>query len=144
MKRLQIRLTGGDKYGHWWFEIGDPSDPDSESYGWWPERPVSLGETLGGIQGVLNASYAGGTLTRDRHHGEESGEKFGLIEVFHPLVAASDTRTDDEIAACLRHFAQTYAGEWRWTFGYGTNCHTFQEEAMLKCELRKSAPKSLL
>lgn len=34
MKRKHINLTRVDRYGHWWFEIGDPSDPDSESYGW--------------------------------------------------------------------------------------------------------------
>jgi hypothetical protein len=36
IKRKHIKLTGQDKYGHWWFEIGDASAPDSESYGWWP------------------------------------------------------------------------------------------------------------
>jgi hypothetical protein len=61
MKRRHVNLNKGseDKYGHWWFEIGDPNDPQSESYGWWPERPVvgllvKVVETFGGIQGELN------------------------------------------------------------------------------------------
>ena len=40
MKRKHICLTGEDKYGHWWFEIGDAADPNSESYGWWPVSPL--------------------------------------------------------------------------------------------------------
>lgn len=34
VKRKHIHLTGDDKYGHWWTEIGP-----SESYGWWPKNP---------------------------------------------------------------------------------------------------------
>ena len=28
IKRDRIALFGEDKYGHWWFEIGDPFDED--------------------------------------------------------------------------------------------------------------------
>ena len=39
MKRKHIHLTGLDPFGHWWFEIGNPNNPVSESYGWWPAIP---------------------------------------------------------------------------------------------------------
>lgn len=58
------------------------------------------------------------------------------------MVPASDSRTDDQIADCLRQFAQSYTGAWRWTFGKGQNCHTFQDQAMRHCGLRKQPPKS--
>jgi hypothetical protein len=54
MKRKHLNLTREDKYGHWWFEIGDPLDTGSESYGWWPGRPVGLTATMFGIPGDLN------------------------------------------------------------------------------------------
>ena len=57
MKRKGIDPTANDqspfgKYGHWWLEIGDPMDEDSESYGWWPERPVNAADAIVGISGV--------------------------------------------------------------------------------------------
>ncbi len=135
IKRQPMRLTKGH-YGHWWFEIGDPNDPNSESFGWWPAYPPDLSDTLGGIKGELNGqTNFQGTLTQDPWHGEPAAE------VFHPYVAASDLRTDDQIADCLRNFARSFAGEWRWEFGLGTNCHTFQEDAMAHCKLKKRTPK---
>ncbi len=136
MKRKHIHLTREDKYGHWWFEIGDPTDPNSESYGWWPLGPVGPAGTFAGAQGELNGqTNFRGRPTRDPHHGDDADEEF------HPLVPESDPRTDDEIADCLRSFARAYNGEWRWTFGKGQNCHTFQEQAMKHCRLRKRPPK---
>jgi hypothetical protein len=131
MKRLHIHLTREDKYGHWWFEIGDPLDPRSESYGWWPREPVGLAGTLVGVPGELNGqTNFRGTPTRDPHHGDDADQEF------FPLVAVTDLRADDEIADCLRAFARSFAGEWHWTFGGGQNCHSFQEQAMRHCRLR--------
>jgi hypothetical protein len=129
MKRKQIDLKGSDKYGHWWFEIGN----GAESYGWWPKEPVGIRGTLGGVEGELNGqSRFGGTPTLDPHHGESDAD-----ETFHPVVDAGDSRTDEEIEDCLRNFANAYSGSWRWTFGAGQNCHTFQRAAMKHCKLRK-------
>jgi hypothetical protein len=140
MKRKHIKLLRKDgKYGHWWFVIGDPDDPSSESYGWWPGTPDSLlgvKTTFGGVVGELNGqTHFPGTPTRDPHHADDADEEF------HPFVAALDIRTDEQIAECLRRFALSYNGEWRWTFGFGQNCRTFQKRAMAHCGLRKPIPK---
>jgi hypothetical protein len=103
VKRSRIRIKEpnhpGGKYGHWWIEIGDPYDPDSESYGWWPKSPVGIAETFAGVEGELNASSRidtpfrdeTGLAVRDPHHGDPADE------TFHPIVPMSDTRTDDEL-----------------------------------------------
>lgn len=125
MKRKNIDIGAEDKYGHWWFEIDG-----KESYGWWPKAGVGLKETFGGTDGELNGqSNFGGTSTTDPHHGDSAGEQF------HPTVKADDPRTDEQIKQCLRNFANSYSGGWRWTFGAGQNCHTFQEAAMEHCGL---------
>ena len=128
MKRLNIHPFGEDKYGHWWFEMDG-----SESYGWWPKkRPVGLKDTFFGTEGELNGQTSfGGSPTEDPHQGDSGDEEF------HPVVSKNDGRSDDEIKACLRNFANSYSGEWRWTFGAGQNCHTFQEAAMKHCRLCK-------
>ncbi len=54
MKRKHVHLMREDKCGHWWFEIGDSLEPDSESYGWWPLDPVSPTGTIVGVSGELN------------------------------------------------------------------------------------------
>jgi hypothetical protein len=137
MKRKHIHLTRRDRYGHWWYEIGDPTDTQSESYGWWPKNPVSVKQTLTGVEGELNGQTAfGGEATRDPHHGDSADEEF------HPYVSPTDPRSEEEIAECLRRFAQSYSGEWRWTFGKGQNCHTFQEQAMAHCKLKKKPTNS--
>ena len=139
MKRRHVDLTSDDKYGHWWFVIGDPLDADSESYGWWPEYPVKWVGTITGIRGDSNGQTRfRGEPTRDPHHYDNGDEEF------HPFVAASDPRTDDQIADCLRAFARSCVGAWRWTFGSGLNCHSFQEDAMKHCLLYKRIPKNYL
>src|SRR5438105_539130 len=121
MKRKHIKLTGEEKYGHWWFVIGDMTTPTSERYGWWPREPVGPKGTFGGVEGELNGQTSfGGLPTEDPYHIDDGDEEF------HPWVPESDRRTDDEIADCLRRFARAYSGEWRWLFGKGQNCHTFQ------------------
>jgi hypothetical protein len=135
MKRNHINLNHEDKYGHWWFEIGDSLDSASESFGWWPAVPIGTKGTMRGVPGELNGQTNFlGLPTRDPHHGDEADESF------HPVVRASDTRTDAEIADCLRQFARNFRGQWRWAFGIGQNCHTFQEQAMIHCGLQKRPP----
>ena len=137
MKRKNINLGADDKYGHWWFEMKGGGGK-KESYGWWPKYEVGLVDTLLGTQGELNgvSTFNPRYPYRDPHHGDPADEEF------HPTVEAGDTRTDAAIQKCLRDFARSYAkshnGEWRWTFGAGPNCHTFQEEAMSHCKLSKS------
>lgn len=127
MKRKNIALKGDDKYGHWWVEIDG-----TESYGWWPQYPVTPIDTLQGVKGELNGTVSfQGSRNEDPHHGDTADEEF------HPYVDCCDRRTDEEIKKCLRKFATSYSGEWRWTFGSGQNCHTFQEEAMKHCGLQK-------
>jgi hypothetical protein len=125
MKRKHIHLTGDDKYGHWWTEIDG-----GESYGWWPKNRVGLIDTLFGTEGELNGQTSfGGTATRDPHHGDTAEDEFSP-EIVGP-------KTDDEVRSEMRAFAGAYSGEWRWTFGWGQNCHTFQESMMSTVGLRK-------
>lgn len=127
MKRKKVHLRAEDPYGHWWFEMGQ------ESYGWWPKTQVNLKQTFLGTSGELNgqSNFPGGSATQDPHHGGPADEEF------HPMTSAGDCRSDVSIQNCLRSFAQSYSGEWRWTFGLGQNCHTFQEAAMKHCGLKK-------
>jgi hypothetical protein len=141
IKRKHIDPKGSDQYGHWWFEIHLPASL-SESYGWWPAQRLGEGltgspawqflwaltRTLLGVEGDLNGVKSfGGSPTLDAHHGDPAEDQF------HPLDAHG--RTDHEIAECLRKFAQAYNGRWRWTFGFGQNCHTFQKQALKHCRL---------
>ena len=118
MKRKHIQMGGNDKYGHWWTEMG------GESYGWWPKYPVTgIRQTLFGVEGELNGMTSfRGSATKDPHHGDIA------LDVFHPIYKG--TKTNSAIKADIRSFASSYSGEWRWTFGFGQNCHTFQESLM--------------
>ena len=120
----------GDIAGHWWFEIGEPDDAASESYGWWPQTQVRLQDVLLGVVGELNNGLNSHIPPRDPHHGEIADEEF------HPLVEKEDRRTDQEIENCLREFAANYSGKWQWLIGWGQNCHTFQRAAMRHCRLQ--------
>ena len=129
-QHINPRPGTADKYGHWWFEIGDPASAQSESYGWWPIQPVGMGSTLRGVAGELNGQTSfGGARSRDPHHGDSGGD------TFHPFIPLTDHRTDNEVADCLRLFAEKCSGEWRWTLGWGQNCQTFQQKAFLHCSL---------
>jgi hypothetical protein len=126
MKRKHIHLTGDDKYGHWWTEIDG-----AKSYGWWPKNPVGLKETLLGTEGELNGQTSfGGTPTTDPHHGDSAEDSF------HPVLT-DGTKTDAQVRTEIDSFASAYSGEWRWTFGWGQNCHTFQESLMSRVGLVK-------
>jgi len=118
------------KSGHWWFEIGESTDPTSESYGWWPKSIIeSWSQVFIGIGGILNNDLNARVPPRDPHHGENPDEEF------HPLIPIDDGRTAAEIEECLRKFARSYSGKWQWAFGYGQNCHNFQRLAMQHCRL---------
>ncbi len=127
-KRIHIRATGAGKAGHWWFEIGDPKDPDSESYGWYPLSLDSWEDIFAGVEGCLNDG-ANTNPARDAHHGEDGDESFA------PLVKENDPRSEKQIADCLRYFAMNYDGKWKWLLGFGQNCHSFQRAALKHCEL---------
>ncbi len=119
MKRKHIELSGSDKYGHWWTEIDG-----KESYGWWPKYQVGFKGTMLGVEGELNGMTSfGGTRTQDPHHGDSAPD------TFHPVLK-DPTKTNAQVEAEIRTFASSYSGEWRWTFGFGQNCHTFQESLM--------------
>lgn len=130
MKRKHIDLFGEDKYGHWWTELDD-----QESYGWWPKYPLSpsvggMIDTLTGVEGELNGVTSfGGSPTQDPHHGDDAPA------TFNPVL--TNEKSDDEVRNEIRNFASSYTGEWRWTFGFGQNCHTFQEELMEKVGLEE-------
>ena len=142
IKRQHICLDWrvDDKYGHWWFEIGDPRRSDSESYGWWPQDPVGLAETLGGVNGELNGiTRFGGTATRDPHHGDTADKSFsatvdfgGFFGFFERELQYGSGKgkkcscvTEDEIKESIREFAKAYSGSW--SYPWGQNCHSFQE-----------------
>jgi hypothetical protein len=130
MKRKNIRLHKMD-YGHWWTEIGE-NRPDgnsfnsTESYGWWPTEKVGLVGTFTGVPGSVNR----GNPT-DPHHGETDADT-----QFYPVLTVSKSYKD--IADDIRTFAASYNGKtWRWTFGGGRNCHTFQVKMMKAVGLKK-------
>lgn len=124
IKRKNISLKGEDKYGHWWAEING-----SKSYGWWPKYHVGFKETLFGTEGELNGQTSfGGSPTRDPHHGDTAEEQFNVI-------CTDPTKTEPVVVSEMESFANSYHGEWRWTFGWGQNCHTFQEAMLANSSL---------
>lgn len=136
MKRIHIqgllKAARGDKseleYGHWWVEIDG-----AESYGWWPGGQVGLKGTFMGVPGALNGvpHFAGGSPTRDPHHGDTAEE------MFHPRVKSGQAAA--AIKTCVRGFAAAYSGKWSWP--WGQNCHSFQEAMMKHCKLHKGGSK---
>ena len=125
MKRKHIHLFGDDKYGHWWTEMDG-----TESYGWWPKHHVGKIDTIFGTEGELNGQTTfGGSPTRDPHHGDTSEEEF------HPVL--TNAKSDSTVRGEVRAFATSYSGSWRWTFGWGQNCHTFQRSMMASIGLQE-------
>lgn len=120
VKRKHIHLIGSeDKYGHWWTDLGG-----GESYGWWPKNPVGLKGTLLGTDGELNGQTSfGGTPTQDPHHSDSGEDEYNVM--------IDSGKNESDVKSEMRVFAGAYSGEWRWTFGFGQNCHTFQK-SMLK------------
>jgi hypothetical protein len=137
MKRKHIQLRGDDKYGHWWTEVlllYKSGSPD-ESYGWWPQRGLpgglrGLKGTLFGVPGELNGQTSfGGSALRDPHHGDAGDEEFNPV--------LTNEKSDWQVINEIRAYAKAYTGSWRWTFGWGQNCHTFQEGLMERIGLMK-------
>ena len=60
--------------------------------------------------------------TSDPHQGDIADEEF------HPTLVNS--LTDAQVLEKIHEFVGNYKGEWRWTFGAGQNCRTFQAELM--------------
>jgi hypothetical protein len=134
VKVLKLAKQPEDPFGHWWTEIGDLDGTDwepKESYGWWPATRLktatawkNLREIFKGVPGKLNAE--GGD--KDPDHGEEAETEF------HPVMEVDDEEEYDTVrqtvTAQIRGFAKGYKGIWNWVFGFGKNCHTFQEELL--------------
>ena len=97
-------------YGHWWVELDD-----SESYGWWPAKAAGIVRLVHGSDGVLNG---GASRTVDPNHGLPGDHEF------HPVLIRQ--RSDDDVRASIRSFAQSFAGEWRWSTRPSMNCRLFQ------------------
>lgn len=118
VKRIDPRLP--NTWGHWWIELDN-----QESYGWWPTPcPMGWKGAMLGSRGCLNGigTTNGGTPTRDAYHGEEPDHWF------HPTLIVG--KSDDQVRAEIRAFAQSYVGgfrwQWWWLRGPAENCRTFQ------------------
>lgn len=134
----------GGTYGHWWTEIGnlDPVTNDFDydrSYGWWPKDGVGgVKETFGGVEGALNAGE-----TQDPHAGETAP-----IE-FHPVVEVDTAKESydqirQRITQKIDTTAKSYTGKWHWRFGWGKNCHTFQQHLKTKAGIHYQKSKKWL
>jgi len=120
VKRIDPRLP--NTWGHWWIELDD-----GQSYGWWPTPcPMGWRGAVLGTRGVLNGvgTPNGGSLTRDAYHGDEPDH------AFHPTLVVE--KSDDDVRAEIRGFAQRYVGGFRWQWWWlrqpAENCRTFQDE----------------
>ena len=120
VKRIDPRLP--NTWGHWWIELDD-----EQSYGWWPYPcPMGWRGAMLGSRGCLNGigTPAGGTATRDAYHGDEPDHWF------HPTLVVD--KSDDQVRAEIRAFAQSYVGgfrwQWWWLRGGAENCRTFQDD----------------
>jgi len=141
LAKAKLAKEPEDAYGHWWTELGGYNKEGdwtpTESYGWWPSKGVGIKETLGGVPGKLNGvgHFASGTATRDPHHGEPAGE-------FNPAMMVDDSADSkafrNETMQKVRSFATGFKGSWNWRFGWGKNCHTFQERMMKSLGMKKA------
>ena len=134
-------ISDKDTYGHWWIEFGD------ESYGWWPKGGVSsLADTVYGVEGQLNGMGDDASPTQDAHHGDPADYSFHPIlyvgNIFSTYMQCGVGKgkkctcvNEEEIKDCLRTFAKGYSGNW--SYPIGQNCHSFQQEMMDNCCLRK-------
>lgn len=120
VKRIDPRLP--NTWGHWWVEVGE-----EESYGWWPMPcPMGWRGALLGSRGCLNGigTPDGGTATCDAYHGDDPDHWF------HPTLVVA--KSDDQVRADIRAFAQSYVGGFRWQWWWlrepAENCRTFQQQ----------------
>ncbi len=123
--QVGVDVGEADLYGHWWVEIDG-----KEAYGWWPDGQVSFKKTIQGVDGILNWGD-----DQDPHLGDSGNEEFS------PVIDADDPRTTDEIIACIRNFANSYAATHpKWSYparGNMGNCHTFQEDMIKHCNINR-------
>ncbi len=119
VKRIDPRLP--NTWGHWWIEL-----EGEESYGWWPTPcPMGWKGALLGSRGCLNGigTTNGGTVTRDAYHGDAPDHWF------HPTLVVA--KSDDQVRAEIRAFAQSFVGGFRWQWWWlrqpAVNCRTFQQ-----------------
>lgn len=134
--KLGMKKTAADKenastgtFGHWWTEIGDLKGAypgkwtSAQSFGWWPARSVKTSEVFKGVPGQLNHGDA-----NDPHHGEAVKPS----QMFHPVMELDPTEdyaaVRSKVLSDVRTFAKGYNGKWNWVFGWGKNCHTFQQK----------------
>src|SRR5690606_10956354 len=87
-------------------------------------KAVGVAETFKGVPGALNQGQR-----NDPHHGEDVSKS----QMFHPVMEI-DTDTEDyatvreKVVGDICSFAKGYSGIWNWVFGWGKNCHTFQQK----------------
>jgi hypothetical protein len=129
LETLRKRVEPADSYGHWWTEIGDLASTGAwyarESFGWWPSKSVNIAETL--------KLGKGNTVPGKLNRGEENDPHHGhYAPGFHPVLEVDDTESYDavrgRVTSSVRTFAKDFVGTWNWRFGWGKNCHTFQEQ----------------
>jgi hypothetical protein len=140
LSKVKLAKKPDDAYGHWWTELGAYKGSGdwtpTESYGWWPSQGVGIKTTLGGVAGELNGVGAfGGSAHEDPHHGDPASE-------FNPAMQVDD-KADmqafrQETISKVRNFAKGFKGSWNWRFGWGKNCHTFQERMMKALGMKKN------
>ena len=134
---LTRQNSNEDTWGHWWIEF------DDESYGWWPSNNVAdIKTAIKGVPGDLNGQMSfGGTATKDPHHGEKAEQEFhpqrqntGTMKYGRAKGKKCNCTKEDEAKDCIRSFAKSYSGEWRWP---NKTCQTFQLEGMSNCCLAR-------
>ncbi|MDO4410593.1 MAG: RHS repeat-associated core domain-containing protein, partial [Akkermansia sp.] len=129
-----------DTYGHWWIEFGN------ESYGWWPVGQVTLWDTLTSTAGQLNG-LVNPHPTKDDHHGDKADYEFhpylyvgNIFSTFMQYGKKKGKKCTcvevEDIKNCIRSFAKSYTGTW--SYPWGQNCHSFQEEMMNMCCMREA------
>ncbi len=141
---MNVEERPGGTWGHWWTEVGTRDAGTGEfhnrtSYGWWPSKrmhnPVEL---VAGVPGELND---GGD--QDPHAGKPADVEFHPVMSVDPDVEEyEDVR--DRVTSAIDSFARSYKGRWNWAFGWGKNCHTFQQALKTSTKLHfQKAPEWL-
>ena len=134
---LTRQYSNEDTWGHWWIEF------DDESYGWWPSNHVAdIKTAIKGVPGELNGQKSfGGTATKDPHHGKKAEQEFhpqrqntGTMKYGRAKGKKCNCTKEDDAKDCIRNFAKSYSGEWRWP---NKTCQTFQLEGMSNCCLAR-------
>jgi hypothetical protein len=131
----------GDRYGHWWSEIGDTRDGwrPKESYGMWPSKGPDDDSLGAGVPGRANAmgQIPKGKRDRDPLHGEKADDEF------HPVVEVDQDvnydRAHENYAKQIKSVAHSYKDKWKWRSNWSSNGQSFQTRLMRK--LRMEIPR---